>query len=40
MDFEIQETAKVSPTIKGCKAVDPALVALWVKNWKQTGFLE
>lgn len=40
MDFEIHETAKVSPTIGGCKPIDADLVSLWAKNWKQTGFLQ
>jgi len=40
MDFEIDQTAKVSPTIGSCKPIDAELVALWAKNWKQTGFLQ
>jgi len=40
MDFEIEQTAKVSPTIGECKPIDAELVALWAKNWKQTGFLQ
>jgi len=40
MDFEIEQTAKVSPTIGKCKPIDADLVALWAKNWKQTGFLQ
>ena len=40
MDFEIQQTAKVSPTIGGCKPIDADLVSLWTRHWKQTGFLQ
>lgn len=39
MDFAITQTSKVSPTIAGCKAISPELVALWVKKWKTNGFL-
>jgi hypothetical protein len=40
MDFEIEQTSIVSPTIGHCGPIDADLVALWVKNWKQTGFLQ
>jgi hypothetical protein len=40
MEFEIDQTAKVTPTIGSCKPIDAELVALWAKNWKQTGFLQ
>jgi hypothetical protein len=40
MDFEVEQTSIVSPTIGHCGPIDADLVALWVKNWKQTGFLQ
>lgn len=40
MDFEVRRTAKLSPTIAACKPTDPSLVALWVGQWKKSGFLQ
>ncbi|WVR04609.1 hypothetical protein IAU60_001620 [Kwoniella sp. DSM 27419] len=41
MDFKVDRVESVSPTMKQeVKAVDSGLVALWVKHWKETGFLQ
>jgi hypothetical protein len=39
MDFRVTETGKASPTISSLDAVSVDLVALWVNQWKRTGFL-
>lgn len=39
MDFAVNKTAKMSPTIAECRPTDPSLVALWVVQWKKSGFL-
>ncbi|WVF69836.1 hypothetical protein IAT40_004615 [Kwoniella sp. CBS 6097] len=41
MDFEVKRVESVSPTMKrSVKAVDSDLVALWTKQWKNSGFLQ
>jgi hypothetical protein len=40
MDFEVRHTSALSPTIAACKPTDPALVALWVSQWKKSGFMQ
>lgn len=40
MDFATDKTSQLSPAIASTKAVDPALVALWVSQWKASGFLQ
>lgn len=39
MEFQIGKTSRVAPSIGGCKAPNAELVALWVKHWKETGFM-
>ena len=39
MIFSVQETSTVSETLRSCPAISADMVSLWVKNWKQTGFL-
>ena len=39
MVFSVEETSKASPTLRDCPAISEDMVALWVKNWKKTGFL-
>jgi len=38
VDFKVDRTTQVSPTLAFCKAVDPGLVALWTRHWKASGF--
>lgn len=40
MEFLVDNTAKLSPTIGKVKAISPELVALWVGQWKKSGFLQ
>jgi hypothetical protein len=38
MDFLVEKTSKVSPTIANTSAVNADLVSLWAKQWKKSGF--
>lgn len=40
MEFSVAETARLSPTVAACKAVDADLVALWTRSWKESRFLQ
>ena len=39
IEFKLDQTAGVSKTMGGLKAVDSDLVALWTRQWAKTGFL-
>lgn len=40
IEFAVERTAQLSPTIAGCKPVSAELVALWTKQWRDSGFLQ
>jgi len=40
MEFKVDLTSKVSPSIAECNAVSEGLIAKWVAHWRSVGFLE
>ncbi|BEI83428.1 hypothetical protein CcaverHIS002_0400320 [Cutaneotrichosporon cavernicola] len=39
VEFSVEHTSRISPTIAGCEPVGPELVKLWVDAWRESGFL-
>ncbi|KAK4688566.1 hypothetical protein P7C73_g1542, partial [Tremellales sp. Uapishka_1] len=37
--FDVAQTSKLSPTIADAPPITKDLVSLWVRNWKNTGFI-
>lgn len=40
MEFLVDKTSSVSPTIGQVQPISPELVALWVGQWRKSGFLQ